>query len=321
MTTVKMFSDDICMKFGLDKCASLSITQGKVQEVVTPQLGGILPLSEGTEYKYLGILERNVFDVTHMIEAICSVAVFRGSKSILQTQLNSGNKVKAINIFAIPIMHYSAALLEWLSTELNQLDVKFGKLLSMNGAHHLKVDVNRLYLPRHLGGRRFVSLLDVVKCEKQSLSYYLHGATQSVLCCARDILQIPFIGGANNYVTKACQQWLLQWKSKALHGEFLKKVANGGELSLRFKWLLYGRLMIPTEAQVLAAQDQALAVRAVQQHIYGISMPFNCRVCSMVPGYVDHWLSGCTPLAATMYKQRHDRLANIVHWSLLKRFN
>ena len=41
----------------------------------------------------------------------------------------------------------------------------------------------------------------------------------------------------------------------------------------------------------------------------------------MVPEYVDHLLSGCTPLAATLYKQRHDRLANIVHWSILKRFN
>ena len=61
-----MFSDDICMKFGLEKCASLSIRQGKVQAVVTPQLEGILPLSEGTGYKYLGILESNVFDVTHM---------------------------------------------------------------------------------------------------------------------------------------------------------------------------------------------------------------------------------------------------------------
>ena len=41
----------------------------------------------------------------------------------------------------------------------------------------------------------------------------------------------------------------------------------------------------------------------------------------MVPEYVDHLLSGCTPLAATLYKQRHDRLANIVHWNILKRFN
>ena len=113
-----------------------------------------------------------------------------------------------------------------------------------------------------MGGRGFVSLLDVVECEKRSLSYYLHGATQSLLCCVRDILQILIMGGPDDYVTEVRQQRLLQWKGKALHGEFLKKVAKGGELSLSFKWLLYGRLKIPTEAQVVAAQDQALAVRA-----------------------------------------------------------
>ena len=58
------------------------------------------------------------------------------------------------------------------------------------------------------------------------------------------------MGGADDYVTEVRQQRLLQWKGKALHGEFLKRVAEGGELSLSFKWLLYGRLKIPTEAQV-----------------------------------------------------------------------
>ena len=191
----------------------------------------------------------------------------------------------------------------------------------MNGAHYFKADVDRLYLPRHLGGRGFVSLLDVVECEKRSLSCYLHSATEPLLCCARDILQIPVMDGAGDYISEACQQRLLKWRDKALHGEFLRKVDSGGELSLSFKWLLYGRLKIPTEAQVVAAQDQALAVRAVQNHIYGMSVPLNCRVCGMVPEYVDHLLSSCTPLAATMYKQRHDRIASIVHWSLLKRFN
>ena len=117
-------------------------------------------------------------------------------------------------MFAISVICYSSTLLEWSSTELNQLDVKFRKLFSMNGVHYLKADIDHLYLPRHLGRRGFVSLLDVVECEKQSLSYYLHGATQSLLCCARDILQILIIGGADGYVTEARQQRLLQWKGK-----------------------------------------------------------------------------------------------------------
>ena len=72
---------------------------------------------------------------------------------------------------------------------------------------------------------------------------------------------------------------------------------------------------------MVAAQDQTLAVRAIQNCIYGMSVPLNCRVCGVMPEYVDHLLSSCILLAATMYKQRHDRIANIVHWSLLKHFN
>ena len=116
----------------------------------------------------------------------------------------------------------------------------------MNGAHHLKADIIHLYLPRHLVQTGFVSLLDVVECEKRSLSYYLHGATKSLLCYARDILQIPIMGGEDDYVTEARQQQLLQCKGKVLPGEFLKKVANVGEISLSFKWLLYGCLKMPT---------------------------------------------------------------------------
>ena len=106
-------------------------------------------------------------------------------------------------MFAVPVMRYSAALLDWSTTELHQLDVKFRKLLSMNSAHHFKADVDRLYLPRHLGGRGFVSLLDVVECGKRSLSCYLHGATEPLLCCARDILQIPVMTGAGDYISEA----------------------------------------------------------------------------------------------------------------------
>ena len=75
-----------------------------------------------------------------------------------------------------------------------------------------------------------------------------------------------------------------------------------------------------TEAQMMATQDQALLVRALQNCIYGLSVPLNCKVCGDAPEYVDHLLSSCTPLAATMYKQRHDRVASIVHWSILKQF-
>ena len=106
----------------------------------------------------------------------------------------------------------------------------------------------------------------------------------------------------DDFVAEAHQQRLQQWRNKALHKEFLEKVDSGGKLSLSAHWLKYGRLKMQTEAQVVAAQDQALAVRAVQNRIYGLQLavPLNCRICGEVPDYVDHLLSSYTPLAATI---------------------
>jgi len=64
-----------------------------------------------------------------------------------------------------------------------------------------------------------------------------------------------------------------------------------------------------------------IIMRAVQNRIYGLAVPLHCRVCGEVPEYVDHLLSGCTPLVATMYLQRHNRVGKIIHWGIFKCFN
>ena len=78
--------------------------------------------------------------------------------------------------------------MNWSVAELTQLDIKFRKLLSVNGAHHLKGDVDRLYLPRDMGGRGFLSV------RKRSLSGYLHNSSESVLLNARAVLRIAANG-------------------------------------------------------------------------------------------------------------------------------
>ena len=67
--TVQLFSDDISMEFGFEKCASLSIKRGKLQNQTVPSLEGMLPLPEGSFYKYLGIFESNVF-ATDMMKSV-----------------------------------------------------------------------------------------------------------------------------------------------------------------------------------------------------------------------------------------------------------
>ena len=91
----------------------------------------------------------------------------------------------------------------------------------------------------------------------------------------------------------------------------MKKVKKGGEISKNFHRLVRGLLKMPTEMQIIAAQDQVLAVRAIKDHIYGMSIPATCRLYGDTPEYIDHLLNGCLSIAAMLYKQRHDAVAKI----------
>ena len=67
---------------------------------------------------------------------------------MLETKLNGGNIIKAINTWAIPVLRYSAPVLKWRKTELQELDRRTRKLLTMHNAHHPMSFVERIYIPR-----------------------------------------------------------------------------------------------------------------------------------------------------------------------------
>ena len=61
--TVRIFSEDIGMEFGIQKCAMLVMEKGKIAKSVHELADGkvIKSLQEGESYKYLGILEADKF--------------------------------------------------------------------------------------------------------------------------------------------------------------------------------------------------------------------------------------------------------------------
>ena len=62
--TVRVFSQDIGMEFGIEKCAILVMEKGKIVKSVGIELSDgkvIKSLQEGESYKYLGLLEAENF--------------------------------------------------------------------------------------------------------------------------------------------------------------------------------------------------------------------------------------------------------------------
>ena len=72
--TVPIFSEDIGMEFGIEKCAILVIKKGKVVNSVGIELPDdqvVKSLQEGESYKYLGILEAVKFLDNKMKLKVC----------------------------------------------------------------------------------------------------------------------------------------------------------------------------------------------------------------------------------------------------------
>ena len=126
---------------------------------------------EGT-YKYLGVNEADGVQHSKMKEKTRKECI-RRVRSILKTELNSRNKLTAINTLAIPVVTYSFNVIDWNLSELKKIDTKIRKQLTRNRMHHPKSDVYRLYVPRSKGGRGIIQLELLYKTSMIGLLQYL----------------------------------------------------------------------------------------------------------------------------------------------------
>ena len=65
--------------------------------------------------------------------------------------------------------------------ELEELDRKTRKLMTMYGANHPTADVDRLYMKRSNGGRGLIGVEDCVMMEIDNLEKYLSVSDEKVL--------------------------------------------------------------------------------------------------------------------------------------------
>jgi len=74
------------------------------------------------------------------------------------TDLSSKNKIQASGSLALPVLSYHFGIFNWHHKEVQKLDRKMRKLLTIHGQHHLKADSDHLYVPRKQGGRGLMQL-------------------------------------------------------------------------------------------------------------------------------------------------------------------
>jgi len=204
---------------------------------------------------------------------------------ILKSELNARNKITATGALVVPVLRYSFGIINWRIEEIQQIDRKIRKMLTMYKMHHPEADTDRLYVKRKEGGRGLVQFEAAYKAEINNIAEYLntkykedqfvnivkvHESTQpnmnSILKSATKILEeLNQLNGMNDAKQDGMQNTKgrlgevlkKKWKNKVMHGQYIRnmdrQLISEEDTFLR---LLKGDLKAETESKIVAAQDQ-----------------------------------------------------------------
>ena len=158
--TLQMVSNDIGMEFGMEKCAKVSMKRGKLKtsgDLLLSDGERIKEVDDGKGYKYLGILQSDTIKKTEAKDVV-EREYFRRIRLILRSDLNAGNTTKAINSWAIPVIRCTAGIVDCTIAELQEIDRRTRKLLTIYRAFNMNGDVDRQYIVRRQGATDYCML-------------------------------------------------------------------------------------------------------------------------------------------------------------------
>ena len=357
LEVVHTFSNDIRMEFGLDKCAKCSLRSGKKVQAdnIQIELGTeIRDLEEQEPYKYLGIEENDSIEHEKMRGKIGREYIRRVRK-ICKTQLTNKNKITAINQLAMPALTYGFGIIDWPQKNINYLDVKTRKMLTLHRVIYRNQCIPRLYLPRREGGLGLLEVNNQHRATLISTGQYLissedpnlkivckHQETQtnqttSVTQLAKhfgqdcltdemetskkpatDIARKSRKNYSQNFQDEKKEEWANQQRAKYFLEEISQDfIDKEGSLS----WLTNGTLHYDQERIIMAAQDQGLMTNAFKK-MSGLSSDSKCRFCQTEVESVNHLISACKVLMGDgYYTARHDGVCKYLHWTICKDLN
>ena len=112
----------------------------------------IQPIDERDYYRYRGIDENISYNGMLNKEKVTKEYLNRVRK-FWSSYLSDNNKVIAYNSFAIPVITPTVGIVDWAIDDINDLDIKTRKILSITGNFQPNGDIDKLYINRKKGGR------------------------------------------------------------------------------------------------------------------------------------------------------------------------
>ena len=348
------FSNDIGMDFGLDKCAKCTLKKGKKATTENFELengSSITDLSEDSSYKYLGIEENAGIEHKAMRDKVTN-QYFKRVKAICKTELTPKNKIQAINQLAIPVITYGFGIIDWPQFQINQIDVRTRKLLTIHKVTYKTSCLDRLYLPRSEGGLGLTEVNQAFKSSIVALGQYMHTSKDPLIKIVTkqhtellpqnvSITKMADIFGADiiekelededKYTpatTMAKQKRKVhgfvfrnqrkdRWTEDKRAGKFPAELEQPYiDKKASLSWLKKGKLTFDGERLLIGAQDQTLLTKGFMK-MAKLTDDDKCRFCHTEVESVSHLTSACQTLMGDgHYTNRHNAVCRYIHWKI-----
>lgn len=281
-------------------------------------------------------------------------------KKIWNSHLNAINKCKATNILAIPIISHTFGSIRWTVNEILALDRKTRKTISKARSLHPNASIERLYLPRHQGGRGLTRIEDLYGRIALSTARKVYTSNDPLLNFTRDHelgdraaflfkaakraatsfgLKIVFDGDERGSTenclnltaaelkkvikTSVTSNLLQKHTEKPMHGQYFKNVETLGlSAKLTFAFLNSPGLYSETEGFITSCQDGVFPSLVYQREIMGIKLKNTfCRACKINPETTMHLLAACPKYAPNLYIARRDSTLEVLYYHLRHKYN
>ena len=257
---VRIYSHDIGMGFGIEKCAMLTMKSAKshmTDRMELPNQDKIRTLGENETYKYLRILEADTIKQVEMKEKI-QKEYLRRTRKLLEIKLSCRNLIKGINPWAVTLVIFPRPFLKWTTDELKQMNQRTRKLMTMHKALHPRDDVDRLFVSRKEGGRGLASIEDSFDASIQRLEDDI-GIYEGELITA---IRNDNDNTVDNKVTITRKQ---KWEEKQLYGRFKRLINISRDKT--WTWLRKGIFKRETESLLIVPQNNVIKTNHIKAWI------------------------------------------------------
>ena len=158
----------------------------------------------------------------------------------------------------MPVITYTAGIIDWNKKEIQDLDRMTRKTMNMYGGPHPRADIHRLYLPGKEGGRGLRKVAATVRFQCAGLQGYINKAKEKGPLIEA-VWKHPSIKGYKSK-KEEMEVWetenTTKWTSIHLHGQYKRQVPEITSMENAYKWMRESTgLKIETEALITAAQD------------------------------------------------------------------